>query len=165
MRDAVDGGADYVRVGKEDFLHLPGVDVVAVPDNHVLLAVHDSQVAVVVLGPKVPRAEPAVDDRLGGGLWPVEVALHQQVSADDELAQFARGQQFDALDCFGAGNFDVDTPDRGPDGAGPGWCAHVVERCHRGRFGQPVAFVDFDAEDVVESVHDGQGSDDPPEMP
>jgi hypothetical protein len=49
----------------EDLLDLARVDVVAAADDHVLLAVDDEEVAVLVDAGHVARVEPAVLDRLG----------------------------------------------------------------------------------------------------
>src|SRR5580692_9069332 len=70
----------------EHLLDLPRVDVVAAPDDQVLLAVHDVEVAVLVDPGQVTGVEPAVADRLSGGLGAIPVALHHVRPADDDLA-------------------------------------------------------------------------------
>jgi hypothetical protein len=88
---AEDGGHRDVGVLREHLLDLAGVHVVAVADDHVLRAVDDGEVAVVVLGAEVAGAEPAVDDGRGRVVGTVQVAVHQVVAADDELADLAVG--------------------------------------------------------------------------
>ena len=64
-------------MGGQDVLHLGAVDVLAAGDDHVLLAVDDPDVALVVLTNQVTGVEPAAGERLGGGLRVVPVARHQ----------------------------------------------------------------------------------------
>ena len=59
-------GLAHGRVLVEDLLDLARVDVVAAADDHVLLAVDDEEVAVLVDGRHVAGVQPAVADRLGG---------------------------------------------------------------------------------------------------
>src|SRR5207249_2307965 len=62
-------------------------------DDHVLLPVHDVQVAVGVAGAHVAGTEPALGiGDLRGRLGPPEVALHHVVAADRDLARLTRGR-------------------------------------------------------------------------
>src|SRR4029434_5846246 len=66
------GDGDHGRLGHrrvlvQHFLDLPRVDVVAAPDDQVLFAVDDVEVAVLVLAGQVAGPEPAVGDGLAGG--------------------------------------------------------------------------------------------------
>ena len=54
----------------ERLLDLPRVDVVAAADDHVLHAVDDEEVAVLVAVAEVAGVEPAAPHGLGGGLGP-----------------------------------------------------------------------------------------------
>ena len=73
----------------QDVLHLGAVDVLAAGDDHVLLAVDDVDVAVLVLPHQVTGMEPAAAERLGGLLGLVPVPLHHQRAAVDDLADLA----------------------------------------------------------------------------
>ena len=55
-------------------------------DDHVLLAVRDRDVALVVERAAVAGVEPAVDDGLGGGVGLLPVALEHVVAASQHLA-------------------------------------------------------------------------------
>src|SRR5258708_6780500 len=73
LAELVGGQADDGRLGDrgmlvQDLLDLARVDVVAAADDHLLLAVHDEEVAIGVHPRQVTSPEPAVRDRLGGGL-------------------------------------------------------------------------------------------------
>src|SRR3712207_5380400 len=71
----------------EDLLDLARVDVVAAADDHLLLAVDDEEVAVLVDLAHVARPEPAVVvEDLFGGVLLVPVALHDVVALDGDLA-------------------------------------------------------------------------------
>ena len=72
-------------------LDLGRVDVLATGDDHVLHAVLQEQVTLLVEDAEVARVEPAaVGDRLRGGVEPVPVALHHVGALDDDLADLAR---------------------------------------------------------------------------
>src|SRR4029078_1140648 len=70
------GHLAHRRVLVQDFLDLAWVDVVAAPDDHVLLAVDNVEVAVLVDLGQVSAAAPDVGDRLGGGFWFLQRAPH-----------------------------------------------------------------------------------------
>src|SRR6185437_6527703 len=89
VRDPDHGHLGHRRVLVQDFLDLARVDVVAAPDDQVLFAVDDVEVAVFVDPGQVPAAEPAVGDRLGGGLGLAQVALHHVGALDDDLADLS----------------------------------------------------------------------------
>ena len=75
----------------EHLLDLARVHVVAAADDHVLLAVDDEEEAVLVDLAEVAGVEPAVADRLLGGVRAAEVALHDVVALDGDLADLAGG--------------------------------------------------------------------------
>src|SRR5664279_1062348 len=98
----------------EHLLDLPGVHVVTGPDDHVLLAVDDEVVAVLVLGGQITGGEPAVFHHRRGGLRPLPVTLHHVVAADADLADLTAGY----LATFVVDQPHRDAPDRGADRAG-----------------------------------------------
>src|ERR1044072_1196614 len=70
--------ADHGRLGDrwmcgKDILDLGAVDVLAAGDDHVLLAVHDPDVALFVLAYEIAGMEPATREGLRGGLGVVPV--------------------------------------------------------------------------------------------
>src|SRR5581483_3128859 len=81
------------RVGHEDVLDLPGVDVVAAGDDHVALAVPQVQEPVLVEGPDVAGVDPAVPDDLGRLGRPVPVAGEDVLAPGDDLALLAGRQR------------------------------------------------------------------------
>src|SRR2546421_2335543 len=90
-----------VRMAVQELLDLPGVDVLPTPDDHVLDATHDADVAVAVHRGHVAGVHPPflVDD-LVGALAVVPVADHHRVAASE---QFARGV---ARECPGGDRVD-----------------------------------------------------------
>jgi hypothetical protein len=88
-----------VGVLVEDLLDLARVDVVAAADDHVLLAVDDVQVPVVVGARDVAGVEPAAPLDVGRRVVAAPVAGHDRRPAHDELAGRAR-------DDLGAGVVD-----------------------------------------------------------
>src|SRR3954463_7452883 len=71
---------------EQQLLELARVDVVALVDEHVLLAVDDGEVAVLVDRADVAGAQPAVLEHLGRGLDLVVVTAHHLRAADADLA-------------------------------------------------------------------------------
>ena len=88
---SADDGAWSTPRGVEGRLDLLRVDVLAAADDHVLDAVDDPQVAVLVEDADVAGVQPAVGDRLDGVGGPVEIAAHDVGAADDHLAPLACG--------------------------------------------------------------------------
>jgi hypothetical protein len=112
---------------EEHLLDLPRVDVVAAADDHVLLAVDDEEVAVRVHLRDVARVEPATPHRLGRGVVALEVALHDVVAADHDLADLALLDVVVVL----VDDFHLDALDRCADGADLALAIGMVERRHR----------------------------------
>jgi hypothetical protein len=73
-------------VRQDGVLDLDRGDVLAAPDDDVLGAVLDQDVALLVDDGHVAGVEPAVADRRGRGLRVLVVAVHDGVRADDDLA-------------------------------------------------------------------------------
>jgi hypothetical protein len=86
VRQADHGGLGDGGMLVEHLLDLPRVDVVAAADDQVLLPVHDVEVAAGVDPGQVTGVEPAVADRLGGGLGALPVALHHVREATGEVS-------------------------------------------------------------------------------
>jgi len=70
-----------------------GIDVLATADDHVLDPVDDPQVAVGVEDADITGVQPAVAERVGGRLGPVQVALHHVRPLDHDLATLLRRHQ------------------------------------------------------------------------
>src|SRR5215469_1136480 len=141
------------RMLVQDFLDLTRVHVVTAPDDEVLLAVDNVVVAVLVYPRHVSSAEPAVFDRLRGGIGLPPVALHHVVAADGDLADLALRNRLP---------FVVDEPhlhalDRRADRARLTDPIRVVERRNRRSFRQPVALEDDAAELLLEAAQDLHG--------
>src|SRR5829696_7900146 len=126
----------------EHLLDLARVDVVAAADDHVLLAVDDEEVAVLVDLRHVPGAEPAVAHDLLGGVLAVPVALHHVVALDRDLADLA------LLDLVAVvvDDLHLDALDRRADRARLALPVGVVERRHRRGLRQAVTLEDRAAE-------------------
>src|SRR6266436_5423481 len=61
------------------------LDELGLAHGHVLLAVRNVEVAVLIQETDITRVMPAVAQSLSGGLGVVPVALHDQVTADHDL--------------------------------------------------------------------------------
>ena len=71
----------------EELLDLPGVDVLATPDDHVLDPAHDVDVALPIHHAEVAGVHPARRiDRGAGRLLVAPVAEHQGVAPDADLS-------------------------------------------------------------------------------
>ena len=136
-------------MGGQQVVDLLGVDVLPAADDHVLDAVHDEDVAVLVHDPHVPGVQEAVHDGFGGVFGAVEVALHDRVAADADFTGFPPG----AL----AAVFGQDLhllPGQGQaDGAHLAHPVPGVEGAHAGGFGEAVAFHDGNIEGLLELAH------------
>ena len=77
----------------DDRLDLAGVDVLAAADDHVLCAVDQNQITVLVQPADVPGVQPAVDNRIGRLLGPVQVAAHDVRALDHNLTGLTIGHR------------------------------------------------------------------------
>src|SRR5215203_3520341 len=155
--DADDGGLHHGRVLVEHALDLRRVDVEAAHDNHVLLALDDVGVAVLIHARHVARVEPRApvgvrpqrDGRLVG---PVPVALHHLRAGDAQLALFADGDFLFAR--LKVNDLDVRVGQGQPDAAG----LAPVERRRRVRdgrsLGEPVSLLQSAARQPLELLDD-----------
>src|ERR1700738_1664266 len=96
------GNADYdclgdSRMGINRAFNVGGIDIVAAGDDHVLEAIDDEQIAVLVeiadiAGPKEP-----IDHRTLGLVLAVPVALRDLRTGNDDLAALTAGHPLRAL--------------------------------------------------------------------
>src|SRR3954464_12781826 len=147
------GGLGHGGVLVEDLLDLARVDVVAAADDHVLLAVDDEEVAVLVDAGHVARVEPAVAQDLLRGVVAVPVALHEVVAADRDLADLALAHLVAVL----VDDLHLDALDRRPDGARLALLVGVVEGRDRRGLRQAVALEDLAPERLLEAAQDLDG--------
>jgi len=73
------------------FIDITGIDVESAADNHILLAVHDVEVAVLIHRGDIARVAPAVSEQSRGFLRFVQIALGHLRTADNEFARLAYG--------------------------------------------------------------------------
>src|SRR5512136_1997194 len=87
-----------LRVGEEELLDLPRVDVLAAADDHVLDPAGDLAVTVLVHYRQVAGVKPAVGVyRLGSLLRHLVITLHDKVAAAAKFSLFARGESGSGL--------------------------------------------------------------------
>src|SRR5262249_42005886 len=142
-------GVRYRRVLEQRLLNLARIDVVAGDDDHVLLAVHDRDVAILVHRREVAGVEPAVAQGLGGRLRLLPIALHNVLAATDELAYHARRH----LAAVCVHDLDLDAGNRLAHGSWLGDGASGVA-CYDWRgLGQTVPLADRHAGHALEQLH------------
>src|ERR1035437_5734072 len=134
-----DGGLGHLGMHVDDLLDLARVDVEAAADDQLLLAIDDEEEAFVVDVADVTAVEPAVLDRLGGGLRLVPVAVHDVVALDHDLAALALRDLLVVL----VEDLDVDSPDRLADGADLLAGLQLVEGGGGAGLGEAVALQDL----------------------
>ncbi len=115
------------RVLVEGLLDLPRVDVVATADDHLLLAVDDEEVAVLIDPRHVAGEQPAVPHHLRGRVRAIPVALHHGVAPDRDLADLSGGQVVAVV----VDDLHLDASDGGPDRARLSLALGMVEGRHR----------------------------------
>ena len=139
------------RVRVEDVLDLARVDVVAAADDQVLLAVDDEEEAVLVDVAEVAGVEPAVGDRLGGGLAGGRgsrvITLTPRTTSSPTCSPARRQRAV-----LRVPDLDLDAADRLADAVDPPFLGAQVERRGRRGLGQAVALEDHDAEGALELV-------------
>ncbi len=81
----------FCHLGKLEYgiLHLGRVNVLSSGDEHVLLAFHNVEVAVLVHSGQVARVKPPACKCLFCGLRPVPVTLHHVRATHDQLSNLA----------------------------------------------------------------------------
>ena len=74
----------------QSLFDLARIDLEAGDDDHLLLAIDDREVPVIVEARDVARVEPAIAQRQGGLVRPLVVTVHELRPAQDQLAGLAR---------------------------------------------------------------------------
>ena len=139
----------------EGFLDFPGPDLEAGGVNDIFFAVNDVEVAAGVLIGEVAGVEPAAAEGGGGFVGLIPVAAHYLGAAQDEFADFARGE-FPGSG-VGVNNAGIGIRQGEADGAGFGGVDRVGVGQGRG-FGQAVALNQHGtADEGVEGFFDGLG--------
>src|SRR5713226_915864 len=87
---AHDGSSLDPRVLEQHVFDLARVDVLAAADDHVLLAVDEEVVPVLIDVADVARVQPATANRVGSRLRIAEIAQHDVPAAEANLAALAR---------------------------------------------------------------------------
>src|SRR5439155_11830228 len=106
-----------VGVGVEELLDLAGIHVLAAPDDHVLDAPDDVDVALGIHGGEVARVHPPVlVDGLSRAFGIVPVADHHRVAAGEQLARLTPGHRAARLR---RDDLDLDVRVDPADGADP----------------------------------------------
>ena len=85
VRNTDGGGLLDLGMGGQQVVDFLGIDVFTAADDHVFFPVHDKDIAVFILVPHVAGVEKSVDDRFGGLLGPVEIALHDVIATDNDF--------------------------------------------------------------------------------
>ncbi len=142
-----DGHLADGRVAHEDLLDLDRVDVLAAGDDHVLLAVDERDVAVLVDLAEVAGVEPAAAERLGRRLRQHPVPGEDVLAAHEQLADLAHGD----VAVVGVDEARLDVQQRAADRAELVLDVLGVEHGHgRRRLGQPEALLERHAAIVEE---------------
>jgi hypothetical protein len=89
---ADDGGGPDAGVAEQRLLDLPGVDVHSPADDQILGPVRQRHVSLGVDAADVAGVQPAVPQRLGGGIGLVPVAGHDHVAPDHHFADLGGGE-------------------------------------------------------------------------
>src|SRR5579883_3080563 len=93
------------------------IDIEAAGEDHVLLAVEDEEIAVVIHDADVAGEKTAIRKSCGGFLRPVPVALHHVLALDPQLADLAGAEH--AMRIIERHHLDRDARERKPDGSRP----------------------------------------------
>jgi hypothetical protein len=145
--DAEDGDFAHRRMAHGDFFDVARVDLDAAAVDHVLLAVDQVEVALVVGIAEVAGEQPAVADRLLGEVGAAVVAEHQRRSAADDLADFARGGVAAVI----ADDAHLVEIRRRADRTGLAQRLRLVENGPE-TFGEPVEFVEAVRQQAIEQI-------------
>src|SRR5882757_8869300 len=134
---------------------LSRVDVVPATNYQVLLAVDDVVVPVGVDDGDIARGEPAILDRLVGGVGQIPITLHHIRALDLNLPRRSPRHRAPVL----IDEAYLYTLDRGADRSRAAFGVRVIERHGGRRFGEAVALQDYRVESLLEiaEYRDGQG--------
>ena len=103
-----DGCLGHPGVGHDGFLHLTRIDVEPTGDNHIGLAVHDVDVAILIHRSHVTSVKPAALEDISCLIGHLPVLLKQLVGAEQNHTNLARLD----LPALLAHNLDLDTHGR-----------------------------------------------------
>ena len=78
-------------VVKQRVFHFGAVYIFAAAQHHILGAIHQVDKTVLVHTGYIAGVQPAIDDGLGAGLGPIEVAADDRRAAHQQFAEFAHG--------------------------------------------------------------------------
>ena len=62
------------------------IDILAASEDHVFRAIHQVQESLFIKVANVPGVQPAINNRLGGGLWAVQIALNDGRTFDTNFS-------------------------------------------------------------------------------
>src|SRR5271154_4309809 len=79
---------------EECVLDFSGIDVLAPRNDHLLYAVVDVEIAILIEIGRVARAKPAIDDRARRRFFVIPIAFGDHWTADHNLAHFAHGTRY-----------------------------------------------------------------------
>src|SRR5690606_15069419 len=144
VRHAGDGHFENRRVLGQHLFYLARVDVEATGDDHILLAIFDVEVAVLVHPGDVAGVEPAIAQAVGRFRGHLPVAGHHAGAADDQLAGLAH--RHDLVAIFRVDNPRLDVGQRQAD-PGPVLAINGVGVGHYVSFRQAIAFDQLGAGD------------------
>src|SRR6266702_3096120 len=152
VRDADHGRLGHRRVGIDDLFDLARVYVEPAAEDHLLLAIDDEEIALLVDVPEVSGVEPAALESLGGRLWIPPVALHHVVASDHDLPHvvLACRQHLALL----VNDLELDPEHRLSDTEYLALRDALVERRRRRRLGEAVALEDGRPELLLERLKD-----------
>ena len=119
-----------------DLLDLARINIDAIDEQHVLLAIGDEVIAVFVAMADVAGAKPAVNQHLRRGLGLVPVTLHDVAAADDDLARLVIRERAARLVPDG----HLDAENRQAHRAGFALAVDGIQAGDRAGFTQAVAF-------------------------
>ncbi len=122
----------------DDLFDVGRIDVEPACDDHVLLAVHDVKVPVLVHFGNVAGIEPAVLEDVAGLGGHIPVALHHHRAFEAQLADFPDTQFL--IRIVQADDLALDVGERQADAAHAVLAIDRVAVTGRGRFGKPIAF-------------------------
>jgi hypothetical protein len=154
--DADDGGFFDAGELVDDFFDFARIDVDAVDEEHVFLAVGDVVVAVGVAMADVAGEQPIAAHGFGGFGGLIPVTHHHVAAAHADFAGFIGAEQFAVVVL----NADFDVGDGQADGAGLAHAAKGVLGDDGAGFAQAVAFDDGDVMfgfKVFEDLHGQRG--------
>ena len=120
IRDTDDGSLLDSRMPVKDILHLPGIDVLASRDDHVLLPVRDVNESLLVVVSHIPRMKPSVPNRFLCLIGFTPVFCHDSFALYDDLPNCSRLDVTTGL---------INDSHMDPDTRLPAGCKHALCLC------------------------------------